>query len=97
MSVTDGCVFGLWFAVMAFEPLHTIDKADMPLMHHKFNGIEVLSAFKASCQIVLVIDGGVKAFAQRAGKGQLTGVVSSGKRKKVFNDVGYRYLVTQKG
>jgi hypothetical protein len=62
-------------------------------MHYKFNGIEVLSTFKASCQIVLVIDGGVKAFAQRAGKGQLAGVVSNGKAEKILNDVGYRYLV----
>ena len=51
-----------------------------------------LSHFTLSTKL-LVIDGGVKAFAQRAGKGQLAGVVSNGKAEKILNDVGYRYLV----
>jgi hypothetical protein len=50
----------------------------MQLMHHKFNGIKILPAIKASGQIVVSIDGGVYGAANRAGKGKLAIVVAGG-------------------
>jgi hypothetical protein len=65
-------------------------------MHYKFDGVEVELALKASCQIVFVIDGGVKAFTHGAGKRQSASVVSCRKQEQLFNDVGYGDFVPQK-
>ncbi len=65
---------------VSLEPFVTVDKTGMPLMHHAFNGIKILPAFKASGQIVFGIDGGVDTVAHRAGKGRLAIIVAGGNR-----------------
>ena len=58
-------------------------------MHHEFNGIKILSTLKTSGQIVLGIDGGVRAVAHGTVEGRLTVFVAGGNRKHGFNDAIY--------
>ena len=81
------------FMAVFLEPFDTVDKADTALMHHKFNGIKILSTFKTSGQIVLGIDGGVRAVADRTVKGRLTVFVAGGNRKHGFDDTVYGDII----
>ena len=74
----DRCFFNFRSKAVSFEPFDTVDKASMPLMHHKFNRIKILPAIEASCQIVFGIDGGVCAMANGAVEAQLIVFVASG-------------------
>lgn len=96
MVAGGGCCIVDSLMIVAFEPLYTVDKTDLQLMHHDFDGVEVLPAVKAAGQVVPGIDGSIKAMTQRAGKRQFTVSAAGGKRKKFVDNLVYRDLVSQK-
>lgn len=75
------------------EPFDTVDKTNMALMHHEFDGVKILPTFKTSGQIVLGIDGRVRTMADGTVKGRLTVFVAGGNRKHGFNDAIYRDVI----
>jgi hypothetical protein len=75
------------------EPLDTVDKTNMALMHHELNGIKILPTFKTSGQIMLGIDGRVRAVTHGTVKRRFTVFVAGGNRKHGFNDAIYRDII----
>jgi len=72
---------------MVFKPFDTIDKADVELVHDKFDGIKILSAWKASGKIMRGIDGSFKTTAYGAGKGQIALFLLAVKAWQGFNNL----------
>ena len=85
MPAGVGCGTFYCLVFLTFEPLYTVDKTDLQLMHHDFDGVKVLPAVKAAGQIVPVIDGSIKSVTKWTGKTKFTVRVMGGKRQK-FTD-----------
>lgn len=75
------------------EPLDTVDKINVALMHHEFNGVKILSTFKTSGQIMLGIDGRVRTVAHGTVKRQFAVFVADGNRKHGFDDTVYGDII----
>jgi hypothetical protein len=61
----------------------------LALVHHEFNGVKILLAFKTSGQIVIGIDGRVRTVADGTVERRLTVFVAGDNRKHGFNDAIY--------
>lgn len=68
VPTSGGFLMSLYGRYPVFKPFDTIDKADLKLVHDKFDGIKILPAGKASCKIMSGIDASVKTAAYGAGK-----------------------------
>ncbi len=68
------------------QPFDTIDKADLKLVHGKFDGIKIPWAGKASDKIVSGVDGRFRSAAYGAGKLTLTAFVLDVITKQGFDD-----------
>jgi hypothetical protein len=77
-----------WFYAV-FKPPDAVDKADLLLMHDQFNGVKILLTCKAPGEIVICIDGGVKAAACRASKGNSVVYAASRQLEQGFDNTGY--------
>jgi hypothetical protein len=69
-----------------FKKLHGLHEAAFCRRHNQINGVEVFFAIKASCQVVLVIGGGMKVGTHRAPEALYLVVVFQLQLQQIAND-----------